>query len=265
MARVAPPSARSMPQVTSLPRARTSVRSSSSSGSSLATRRGSPISLATARHAIAAHFMLLLVRQPRTPDPRHPATPPVTVLPGMLHRPIDLTAAFRSTSIVFACSAFWATEGRSADPRGGARELPHGDRPGHQQPRPPPRPAPAPARQGRTAAAEPCSCWGSVPSRSRCACWVSSHGGTRRAQAAAQASCGTAGTWPRPDGSDVQHRSVLVDGPAQVLPHPVDLDEHLVRMPLFAGRGTAGAQSVGVCLPELPTPPPDGLAGEITP
>lgn len=40
------------------------------------------------------HFTLLLVRQPRTPDSRHPATPPAAVLPGMLHRPIDLTTAF---------------------------------------------------------------------------------------------------------------------------------------------------------------------------
>jgi hypothetical protein len=29
-------------------------------------------------------------------------------------------------------------------------------------------------------------------------------------------------------------------------------------MPLVAGPGTAAAQYVGVCLPELPTPPPDG-------
>ena len=41
---------------------------------------------------------------------------------------------------------------------------------------------------------------------------------------------------------DVEHVAVLVDGPPQILTTAVDLQEHLVEMPLVAGSGSAAAQ-----------------------
>ena len=45
---------------------------------------------------------------------------------------------------------------------------------------------------------------------------------------------------------DVQHVAVLVDGPPQVLPIAVDLQEDLVQVPFVAGSGLAAAQAVRV-------------------
>ena len=55
---------------------------------------------------------------------------------------------------------------------------------------------------------------------------------------------------------------MLVDRPPQVVGRAVDLDEHLVEVPLVAGAGPAAAQPVGVGLPELGAPLPDRFVGD---
>ena len=69
---------------------------------------------------------------------------------------------------------------------------------------------------------------------------------------------------PCPGGldQDVQDVAVLVDGPPQVLPIAVDLDEDLVQVPLVAGPGLAAAQAGRVGGPELGAPLPDRLVGD---
>jgi hypothetical protein len=51
---------------------------------------------------------------------------------------------------------------------------------------------------------------------------------------------------------------VLVDRTPQVPLCAVDLHKHLIQVPLIAGAGAPRAQLVGVDLPELGTPGPDG-------
>lgn len=55
------------------------------------------------------------------------------------------------------------------------------------------------------------------------------------------------------------------DRPPQVLLLTVDLDEDLVQVPLVPGAGPTAAQRVGVVLPELGAPPPDGFRKTATP
>ena len=57
---------------------------------------------------------------------------------------------------------------------------------------------------------------------------------------------------------DVKHIAVLVDRTPQVPLCAVDLHKHLIQVPLIAGAGAPPAQLVGVGLPELGTPGPDG-------
>ncbi|GAB2445194.1 hypothetical protein GCM10027162_46720 [Streptomyces incanus] len=61
---------------------------------------------------------------------------------------------------------------------------------------------------------------------------------------------------------DARHVPVLVHGPPQVLPHPVDLDEHLVQVPLIAGPGPVAAQGGRVPGAEPVAPPADRLMGD---
>ena len=57
---------------------------------------------------------------------------------------------------------------------------------------------------------------------------------------------------------DVKHIAVLVDRTPQVPLCAVDLHKHLIQVPLIAGAWAPPAQLVGVGLPELGTPGPDG-------
>lgn len=62
------------------------------------------------------------------------------------------------------------------------------------------------------------------------------------------------GASPLTRGLDVEDMAVLVHGPPQVLPHSVDLDEHLIEMPFIAWPVAGGVPG-----PELLAPLPDGL------
>jgi hypothetical protein len=72
------------------------------------------------------------------------------------------------------------------------------------------------------------------------------------------------GVPPRGD-QNVQDIPVLVDGAPQVLPLTVDREEYLVEMPRIAGPGPTATQPVGVGLPELHAPLPDGFVGHHDP
>ena len=64
---------------------------------------------------------------------------------------------------------------------------------------------------------------------------------------------------------DVQHNAVLIDGPPQPVALAVDLEQHLVQMPLVAGLRSASAQVGRVARPECVAPVPDGLVADDDP
>ncbi len=58
---------------------------------------------------------------------------------------------------------------------------------------------------------------------------------------------------------DIQHGALLIDGSPQVVPLPVDLEEHFIQVPLVARPCTPLTEAVRIFLPELATPLPHGL------
>ncbi len=61
---------------------------------------------------------------------------------------------------------------------------------------------------------------------------------------------------------DVQDVAILIHGTPQIMILAVDLNEHLIEVPLISGPGTSSAQSISVCLAELEAPFSDGLIRE---
>jgi hypothetical protein len=61
---------------------------------------------------------------------------------------------------------------------------------------------------------------------------------------------------------DVEHLPVLVDGPPQLVPVPVDLQLHLVQVPFVPQSRPASLHPVGEALPELLAPAADGLVAQ---
>ncbi len=53
---------------------------------------------------------------------------------------------------------------------------------------------------------------------------------------------------------DVQDVTILVHGSPQIMILAIDLDEHLIEVPLISGPGTPSAQFIRVCLTELERP-----------
>jgi hypothetical protein len=67
------------------------------------------------------------------------------------------------------------------------------------------------------------------------------------------------GSVPPALDEDVEDAAVLVDGPPQIAHRPVDLDVHLVQMPLVARARPPAAQAPGAGGTERGTPGPDRL------
>ena len=66
--------------------------------------------------------------------------------------------------------------------------------------------------------------------------------------------------WPR--SSSVSRRYGLVDRAPQEVDRAIDPDDDFIEMPLVARPGPAPAQPVGVDVPELRTPLPDGFVAD---
>jgi len=61
---------------------------------------------------------------------------------------------------------------------------------------------------------------------------------------------------------DVEHDAVLIDRSPKIMPHALDPDEHLIKVPLVTGSWSAAAQVIGKALCEFFTPAPNGLTGD---
>ncbi len=61
---------------------------------------------------------------------------------------------------------------------------------------------------------------------------------------------------------DVDHVSILVHSPPEVMPLPLDVHEEFVQVPDISQPSLPAPQSAGVFGSELPTPLPDGLVGD---
>ena len=55
--------------------------------------------------------------------------------------------------------------------------------------------------------------------------------------------------------------AVLIDGPPEIVPCPIDREKHLIQVPLVARPGTSAPELIGIRLAKLPAPLPDGLIG----
>jgi hypothetical protein len=58
---------------------------------------------------------------------------------------------------------------------------------------------------------------------------------------------------------NIQDVAVLIDGPPEVVPCPIDGEEDFIEMPLITALGTPVSQLIGIRLPELQTPLTDGF------
>src|SRR5262249_2540838 len=58
---------------------------------------------------------------------------------------------------------------------------------------------------------------------------------------------------------DIEHMIVLIDGAPQVIALPVDRQKDLVKMPFVSWLGASVLQLIGIILPKLQTPLPDGF------
>ena len=58
---------------------------------------------------------------------------------------------------------------------------------------------------------------------------------------------------------NVKDVSVLIDRPPEIMSRPLDGAEHFVQVPLVAGSRAPPAELIGLRLPELQTPLPDGF------
>jgi hypothetical protein len=61
---------------------------------------------------------------------------------------------------------------------------------------------------------------------------------------------------------DVDHVSILIDGPPEVVPLALDIHEELVQVPNVSQLPLSAPEPPGVAWAELPTPLPDGLVGD---
>src|SRR5262249_228633 len=64
---------------------------------------------------------------------------------------------------------------------------------------------------------------------------------------------------------DVEDQALLVHRPPQPVPLPLDLQHHLVQMPLVTWSGAPPTQPVSEGLAELPAPPADRLVADRDP
>jgi hypothetical protein len=55
--------------------------------------------------------------------------------------------------------------------------------------------------------------------------------------------------------------AVLVDGPPEILTLTVDGSKHLIHVPRVTRPGAPATELIGIRLPELPAPLPDGFVG----
>lgn len=70
---------------------------------------------------------------------------------------------------------------------------------------------------------------------------------------------------PLPLDQNVEHVSVLVHRPPQILLHAADLDEHFVEMPLVTWSGHLSSKPAGVLGPEPRAPGADRLVRHLDP
>jgi hypothetical protein len=61
---------------------------------------------------------------------------------------------------------------------------------------------------------------------------------------------------------DVDHVSILIDGPPEVVPLALDIHEELVQVPDVSQLPLPAPEPPGVAWAELPTPLPDRLVGD---
>jgi hypothetical protein len=64
---------------------------------------------------------------------------------------------------------------------------------------------------------------------------------------------------------NIQDMAILIDGPPEGVPGPIDRQKHLVQVPLIAGSGTLAPELIGIGLPELQAPLLDGFIGHANP
>jgi hypothetical protein len=58
---------------------------------------------------------------------------------------------------------------------------------------------------------------------------------------------------------NIQHSTVLIDRPPEIVPFAVNREKHLIQMPLVPWLQTTASQLVGIALTEFTTPFPDGF------
>jgi hypothetical protein len=58
---------------------------------------------------------------------------------------------------------------------------------------------------------------------------------------------------------DIKPMALLIHGTPQIVPFTIDRQKHLVQVPLVARPGTPPAQSIGLGLPKLAAPLPNGF------
>jgi hypothetical protein len=61
---------------------------------------------------------------------------------------------------------------------------------------------------------------------------------------------------------DVDHVSILIHGPPEIVARPLDVHEELIQVPDVAETTLPSPELSGVEWAELPTPLPDGLVGD---
>ena len=61
---------------------------------------------------------------------------------------------------------------------------------------------------------------------------------------------------------NIDDNAVLIHRSPEVMPHTIDLQEHLIEMPLVPGPGTTFSQACRVQVAELVAPAPDGFVAD---
>jgi len=64
---------------------------------------------------------------------------------------------------------------------------------------------------------------------------------------------------------NIQDVAILIDGPPEVVPCPIDGEEDFIEMPLVTGSGTPAPEVIGILLPKLAAPLADGFVGHHNP
>jgi hypothetical protein len=60
---------------------------------------------------------------------------------------------------------------------------------------------------------------------------------------------------------DIEHSPVLIHGPPEIVPLPIDGEEHLIQVPFVTWSRPSAPELIGIGLPKLPTPLPDRFIG----